>query len=164
MSKKGQSDKLIPALVIPLFIVISVVVFSSFATNTSYVFETAVINDSIGTAVAGTDQTYYSTYDAKINTSTSDTLVLYNGSWVCTNCTYHFDTFGTMTVTSGQNVEGAMKASYTALGGVDYADGYDAFDKTRVGTWSGFKLASLIPYLIIAVLIISILLGIAILR
>lgn len=38
-------------------------------------------------------------------------------------------------------------------------DANDTFDKINTGTWGGFKLASMLPYVIIAIVVLSLLIG-----
>ncbi len=43
-------------------------------------------------------------------------------------------------------------------------DANDTFDKVNTGTWNGFNLASMLPFVIIAVVIVGIILGAFVLK
>ena len=150
MRRKGQViNQLLPILIVPLVLLIVAAVFTSFTSSTVYVFEEAIVNESLGTGT--TVYTAYPCKDASVTqinnkTHTQTAVTQYNVSYT---------PFGKATITLRSDVSGGVNASYTAYTG----SGYETFEKTRTGTWGGFKLASLLPYIIAAVVVLGVLLG-----
>ena len=146
--KKGIASQLLPALAVPLILIIFAAVFTNLSSTTIYSFEEAVTNETVG-ADAGTYTTAYDAKDASVTAA-------YNGSSTCTIgelCNITYAPFSKATIVS--SVDGAIKVSYTKYD----QGGYESYEKVRTGTWGGFKLASLLPYIIIAMIVLGILLG-----
>jgi hypothetical protein len=150
---------IIPALVIPLLLIIATAVYMETTDTTSFVFEETVTNESTGVTGDKTAKTADSAYDCKDDSVTA----VYNGSTLMTAATQYNVTYvplGVCTVSFGgagaANITaGAINMSYTAYKG----DGYTAFEKVNTGSYNGFKLASLLPYIVIAMIILVVIVG-----
>jgi len=125
-------------------------VFVSFSDGTKFIYEQAIVNESLGTGAG----TYTTAYDAKANTTAAQ-IAIYNGTDVCGDCTLSFTPGESATMVAGSDVVGAIEMSYTG-----YSIGaYESFEKIGSGTESGYNLASMIPYIIVAVTIIALMLN-----
>lgn len=155
--RKGQIRALLPVLVVPLFLLITAAVFNAFAANTQFSYETTYYNEtqtpnavtnisvvahppieSVTACYNGTDgnlltaSTHYNVTEAP-NTETGE-------------ITWHPDSNDTVNRTGGPN------CTYVGHGG----GGWDTYDLVRTGTWSGYKLASQLPFIIIALTVIGV--------
>lgn len=149
----------IPALLIPLLLVIFVSVYMSTTDSTSYAFETAVAAEGTGTTAASAAGSAYTVSHCK---DASVTAVA-NGSTAMTVVTGYNVTYsplGVANITYSEDLTGGeITATYTAYKG----DGYTAFDKMNDQTYSSFKIASIMPYVLVAMVVLSIVLtGLAI--
>lgn len=142
---------LLPALIVPLLLVIMVSVYMQTSDSTANVFEVAIVNESLGT---GETTSYYTDEHCK----DAGITAVHNGSDTCAAATCYNVTYqplGTANVTNGPGVSGAMLVSYTSYSG----EGYNAFDKIGDQTYSGFELASILPYVIIAMALLGLLIA-----
>ena len=151
---KGQVKELLPALIVPLVLVIASAVFTGFSSNTASTFEEAIVNETIGTA-DGTAKDLETAYDCKEDSVTA----VYNGTSKMTASTDYnvtYSPFDPCTISIGSHITtGTIKVCYTAYKG----EGYTSFTKIREGTWGGYKLASLLPYIVIAMVVLGLLIG-----
>lgn len=162
MRKKGISE-LLPALTVPIMLILSVAVFHgmqdagqstwevaynesiTFASNTTY---TAVGNAPIVEDNGVVIRNYTHTFPASATSVNS------------VEANYSFTSEGVLMRTNETFTLGTYNVSYTGHGG----NGWSSFESIRDRTYSGYQLGSLLPYVIVAVLVIGALLGIAIFR
>jgi hypothetical protein len=138
----------LPALVIPLLLIVMVSVYMQSTDSTSFVWENTVTNESAGTADG--DETVTSANHCKPASVTA----VYNGTDACALATCYTVTYtplGTCDVWTNATA-GSILISYTGYTG----DGYSAFDKMNDSAYSGFKLGSVLPYVIIAMAVLGI--------
>lgn len=152
--KKGQVEKLLPALIVPMLLIVFAAIFASFTVNTQYTWEQNYANESV-------------TITANIGTVAhppiKEVTAIYNatgGGQLTESTDYNVTDPEDGKITFGSNVESTVKVTYTGHGGT----GWEEYGKIKGGTWGGFKLASLIPYIIIAVIVLGVLLTAVILR
>src|SRR4030043_1657153 len=139
----------IPALLIPLLLIISVAVYVSTTDSTSFAFETAKTLEDTGEDAAGESTEATTLYACKKDSVTAVTNTT-NALTVSTGYNVTYTPFDVCTITVSANVpSGSILATYTAYDG----EGYTAFDKLNDNTYTGFQLASLVPYVIIAMAI-----------
>ena len=148
----------VPLLLIPLLLIIAGAVFTNFAGQSRSAFETAVTGEELG-VLDSSPKTFYTDYPAKVDSMTvtvknetsgatvsADVTIDYNGGWEVAEVTVS-------STTTGSDIK--VYADYTAYAG----SGWETFGRVRTGTWSGFKLASLLPFVIIAMTVIGVLVG-----
>ncbi|MHA1302750.1 MAG: hypothetical protein ACTSPI_03500 [Candidatus Heimdallarchaeaceae archaeon] len=140
---------LMPVLIVPLVLVLLVTVFSSTQDATVYSWENTITNESTGLTGDGTSQTATSDRHCKVDSVTS----AYNGTTLMTAVTDYNVTYSNLGVcTINTSVDaGAVVMTYTGLNG----SGYTAFDNIGTQTYSGFKLASILPYVIVAMMVLG---------
>ena len=144
---------IIPVLVIPLLLLIMVAVYMNAADNTKFVFEQTVTNETTGETADGANS-FSSKYDCKEDSLTAVT----NGTMTCgTNCyNVTYVNQGRAPCTFQTNATtGAILISYTAYKG----DSYTAFEKVDNMALQGFKMSSLLPYVVIAMTILVVIVG-----
>jgi len=140
---------LVPILIIPLVLLIIVTVFSTTQDATIYTWETTVTNESTGLTGSGESQTADSAEHCKVDSVTS----AYNGSQLMTVSTDYnvsYPKLGVCTITTNVGA-GAVVWTYTGYNG----SGYTAFDNISDQSYSGFKLASILPYVIVAMMVLG---------
>lgn len=145
---------MIPIVVVPLVLIVVVSVLTSTEDTSKFSFEVAKVAEDTGTDAAGEEVEASSLSHCKINSVTA----AYNGSTLMTastdyNMSYAANGFGVCTATVGAHVEaGDIKLTYTAYDG----DGYTAFTKMNDNSYKGINLATLLPYVIAAMLVLGI--------
>ena len=154
------SKSVIPALIIPILLIVATSVYMSTTDSTSFVFEEAVSAEDTGTDAAAEEVTAYTVYPCKKDSITAVT----NGTTAMTAVTDYNVTYTPLdvaTIVVGAHIDaGDIKATYTAYKG----SGYDAFDKMNDQSYAGFKLASLLPFVVIAMVTIVLVIGALVLR
>jgi len=149
------SKSVVPALVVPLLLIISVAVYMSTTDSTSFAFEVVKVDEDTGEDATGSAVEATPLYDCKIDSVTgvsNSTDVLTEGTSY--NVTYQ--PLGTCTIDVGlEATAGSILVNYTSYSG----DGYTAFDKMNTQTYAGFKLATILPYVILSMVILAIVIG-----
>lgn len=141
----------IPALLIPLLLIISISVYVKTTDSTGFAFEVAKTDEDTGEDAAGEEVEATPLYDCKYGsvtavTNSTDTLT------VSTDYNVTYNPFGECTITVGAGVpSGSILATYTAYTG----DGYTAFEKMNTQTFTGFKLGSLLPFVVISMVVLA---------
>jgi len=149
------SKSVVPALVVPLLLIISVAVYMSTTDSTSFAFETAVVAEATGDSASGAEVVTYTVSHCKDDsvTEVSNTTIALT---VSDDYNVTYTPLGVATITVGEGVPGgAILVTYTAYKG----DGYTSFDKMNTQTYAGFKLATILPYVILSMVILAIVIG-----
>lgn len=152
------TSSIIPVLIIPLLLIISVAVYTNTAENSAFVFENTITNESSGVTGNCAAQTWTSDRDCEQDSVTA----VYNGTHpanVTTNYNVTYQPLGTCNFTTNVCL-GAVSFTYTGMNGT----GYTAFDKVNTNTFSGYKLASVLPYTVIAMAVLAIVVGALVIR
>jgi len=153
-----DAKMLLPALIVPLVLIISGAVFTNFASESRSAFETSVTNEELGT-LDSSPKLFYTDYPAKPDSMTVVVKNTTSGSVVTATVSIDYNggydeaEVNVTSSTTGSDIK--VYANYTAYTG----SGWESFQKVRTGTWGGFKLASMLPYIIIAMIVLSVLLG-----
>jgi len=141
---------LITALIIvPFILLISATVFQNFAFGSRSGFEgSEIVNETLGTGAG----TYYTAYPAKVDSAT-----IYNGTALCGDaCTIDYYTgLQKAKVVAGDTATGQINITYTPYS----ATGYTSWTKIFSQTFAGMKLGGLVPFVLIAVVIITVIVG-----
>lgn len=149
------TKSVIPALMVPILIIIAASVYMSTMDSSGFAFEEAVSAEDTGTDASGEEVEASTVYPCKDDSVTT----VYNGTDTLTASTDYnvtYTPFEAATITVGAHVtQGDIKATYTAYKG----DGYDAFDKMNTQSYAGFKLASILPFVVIAMVVITVVIG-----
>jgi hypothetical protein len=143
-------ELLYAVLSVPIVLLISLGVFNDFFNSSRSNFEVAVTGEVLGTGPG----TFFTAFPAKPGSAT-----IYSGTNLCSACTIDYkDGLDKAVVTAG--VAGEIKIDYTA-----YAkEGYSQFIKTYRGTQSGYNLAGLLPFVLIAMVIVGVIITAVTLR
>lgn len=149
-------------IAIPIILLVALTVFHGLSLyGIPSGMESTATNETIGTDAG----THYTTYDAKQDSvtwvhNTTDSLCgsISGTDADKTNCgtvvTYrNFDT--AKIVVPGSNISGSIKASYTKYSG----DSWTSYSKVYDQTMSGHKLGSQVPYILIAMTIVTVIVG-----
>lgn len=147
----------LPALIIPLIILAGVTIYRNTEDQSSFSFETAIADENT-TKVGDGSETFSSIYDCKDASVTS----VKNGSTACAtpdcyNVTY---TPGGVCSFTSTAASGIFYISYTGYNG----EGYTAFEQMSNNSYNGYNLASLLPFVVIAMIVVSLLIGALVLR
>lgn len=163
MKRKGQVKELIPALVVPMMLLISVSVFTRFQAGADYQWET-VYNESVTfTDNASWMELSHPPLDEGGTVIVANYTDVFPASASSTNsveANYSYTSEAILLRNNATYVQGTYNVSYTGHGG----DGWDSYDDIKDGTMSGYSLASLVPYVIVAVLVLGALIGIVVFK
>jgi hypothetical protein len=164
--QKGFVQQLLPAVVIPVLLIVFVSVISNFQTYSAQNFKALVTNETNTTGgVAGLFHT--TTYDCPEDDKTNVIVRVDNESKTMTDIHYNL-TWGGFDVGCRigflPNVTGHVNITYYGLGYGDQVDSYASFTDINSGTWDGFGLAALLPYVIIAMIILGIIVAAIVFR
>jgi len=146
-------------LIIPMLLLISYAVFTPFFLNSRSTYETTVTNELLGNlSTNGTSFTsdYYMKPDSLIGLDGGNSTVDAECLDMSTVDYKQGVSLGNITVycnATGSTI--AVYADYTAYSGT----GYDAALKAEAGTRSGYSLGGQLPFLYIAVAVVSVILG-----
>jgi hypothetical protein len=146
-------ELLYAVLSVPILLIISLTVFNNFFNSSRSNFEVAVTGEVLGTGPG----TFTTAFPAKPGSAT-----IYNGNALCGSaCTIDYkDGLDKAVVTAGSSATGQIKIDYTA-----YAkEGYSELVKTYRGTHSGYNLAGLLQFILIAMVILGAIITAVLLR
>lgn len=146
-------------LAIPMILLLSLSVFQGMARNSRVNFEATVTNETIKSAGSASDAWFTTTYAMKPN----GTVALANSTGVgweaYTNYTvdpdYAIDQ-SRVHLGSDLNATNVVVMNYTGYTGT----GYESYAKVYDQTISGYNLGSLTPYIIIALAIVTTIIGV----
>lgn len=150
---KGQAviTQIIPAIVIPLLLIVAVLIFGNFegSIRESAIYVQTVDDESLGTGINN-----HTVDNIPMSTSCSVVIVT-NGSTTlgATNYTVTSYETGTINVFNCANVP--LTVDYCYLGG----DAWDATTGMQDNTYAGYNLASILPLVIFAATIIAVIVG-----
>ena len=163
-SKQGVVAEMIPALLVPLVLIISVAVFRAFS-----------VTSASSLAIDVTNQTVVLTPPTNVSGSVSSTKIplekfttVYNGN---TGAAVSLGA-GAVTITNRETgafvcggnsgyttrCNATIKVSYEGHDQTD--EGWLTFEDVEGGTWSSYQLASMLPYIIIAVVVLGLIIGV----
>ena len=146
-------------LIIPMILVIAVAVFQQFAFQSRTPFEQTVTGEELG-VMDSSPKVFQTAYPAKEGSATVTVKNITSGAVISgTSATidYHSGLQVADVNVSSPTVGTDIKAyiDYTAYSG----EGYDEWTKTYSGTFSGFKLGALLPFVYIAIAVIGVILA-----
>ena len=144
-----DKDLMYAILTVPIILLISTTVFHGIFSGSQNVFEVAVVNETMGAApfTGSTD------YPAKYGTITCSNSTDNCQNATVQNCTINYNSGlspASVDTTAGLKA-GTVYCSYTAYS----KEGYSSYVKTYQGTFSGYNLGSLIPFVLVAMLVVG---------
>jgi len=145
-NKKGYVQQLLPALSIPIVLLIFVSIFNGMSISADNQWEVDYVNESMTFTL--------NTSTSLANTPIDSITSIDNQTGTMSTYSYNADT-GIITQTGTDGAGGSYNVSYAGHGG----DGWDAFEDIESGTWSGYALGSQLPFIIIAIMVLGILIG-----
>lgn len=145
-------------IAIPLILILAITVFHGLAVNSRSAYESTVTNESIKTGVAN-DTWFDLDYAGKKNT-TADGIKVWNGTATAQTRYYNFsmdwaNQIDLSRIHIGTDGHGMVNVTYTAYSG----SGYESFTKVYDQTLTGQKLGSLFPYILIALAVVTVIIG-----
>lgn len=151
---KGQAiiQQIIPAIVIPMLLVVGLLVYANFSESVreSDVYVIDVADESLGTGVDN-----HTVDNVPMSETGCSVVIVTNDSGTLTSSNYTITDYETGTINVHTCEDVALTIDYCYLGG----DAWDAYDSTSDNTYAGFNLASILPLVIFAAAIISIIVG-----
>jgi len=140
---------LVTAIVfIPIMLLVFTSIFQNFSFNSRSSFEKTVTNETLGT---GSD-TYTTDYPVK------EITAVYNDTKAYTNYTADLKSgLEPAEITIGADGTGAIKITYVAY---DTDNGYDSWVRVYNQTFAGYKLGSMLPFILIALVVITLIAGV----
>ncbi len=158
-------DKIVYAvLTVPLILIIGTVVLSQFTNSSQSNWEDTITAEAksnitgVCTPAAPCTNTRATSYPVKDGTLVV-TMKNISGSTLSGNDINESVTYDSgrsdLTVTIVSAYNGSVSLAYTGYS----MDGYDTFLKSEQGTWNGFNLASMLPFILAAMALIAIILG-----
>jgi len=143
-------------VIIPLILILAVTIFHGFAINARSPYESTVVNETVK-GIADGGAWYTLDYSAKKNTTPSDLRVVdyTNNSYIGNFSINYGYAIDHSRIWIGDNEDGALNITYVAYKG----SGYESFVKVYQQTTSGQKLGSMVPYVLIALTIVTVIIG-----
>lgn len=141
--------KILPALLIPVLLIVMVLVFGNFETAVQGTLERVDGSDTVNVT---TNNTYASLSHYPLKTGTA---LVYNNSVLLESGNYTLDEAGGRI----KKINGDANMTSWAVTYTYYIGAIDPFNKTVNQSYASFNLASILPVLIIAVAIITVVLG-----
>jgi len=153
---KGASNLIYAVLSVPIILLISLTVFQNFFSSSQSTFEQAVSGELLGVLDAS-PKTFVSAYPAKVGSMTVTVKNVTSGVIITPSLVsidYKSGLDPASITISSTTVGSDIKAyaDYTA-----YAkEGYSSYVKTYRSAQSGFNLGTLLPFILIAIVIVGI--------
>lgn len=156
-----MSDLTYALLAVPFILLISVVVLQNFTASTQPNFENSLSEAQVnltGACIPACTATYTTLYPVKDGTLTITAKNISGNTqpaYFANNSVTYDGGLKPLDFTVTAKYNGTVRANYTGYS----AGGYNSFLKTQAGTWNGFNLASMLPFIIIALAIVGVILG-----
>lgn len=143
-------------LTVPLILLVSLAVFQQFFANTRQSFEAQIVGEELG-VLDTSPKTFVTKYPAKVGSASVYAKNTTSGAAVSitVNSIDYKDGLEPAAIQVSSSTVGSdikVYADYTAYS----KEGYSSFVRTYRGGQTGFNLASLVPFILIALVVVAI--------